>query len=89
MKPKFVVYDLKDDPNVERFIKLAKKQGYYYQRDHLQDFFPFKEGVIFASNGGPIQAALNSSMLYVCSDFEGKMWKLDDLAKDFKLEESH
>ena len=87
MDPKFVVYDLKDDLNVERFLKLAAKEDYCFgKRRNLPDPCPFKYGIIFAKNGSAIQASLHANMLYVHSDFEGKIWNLDDLAKDFKLE---
>ncbi len=86
MEPRYIVYDLKDNLNVDRFMRLAEKEDYLIQEQNTPYFLPFRRGNIFSKHGGPTQGVLDSKMLYVISDFENKMWDLDNLVKNFELE---
>lgn len=80
------LYNLGDDLNRERFIRLAKKQGYDTEEDSPIPFLSDKYGLGFSKDGSSIQGALLGNILYIYTDFEGNIWQLDKLAKKFEIE---
>ena len=89
MDTKYLVYDLKDDLNLKRFIRKLEKEGYStFKEDTLP--IPYKNFSGINKDSSSTQGAIGTPgdpFLYVFTDFNGDVWRnLKGLAEDFEIE---